>query len=109
MNIISNAIRFTDKGGVTIRVRATAEMFKLAIEDTGPGIAPEDQARIFEAFQQGDNTSTRQKGGTGLGLSISKRFIEMHGGSIEVASTLGLGSTFTIRFPIRVDRQRVAA
>ncbi|MEJ0092013.1 MAG: ATP-binding protein [Methylocella sp.] len=109
LNIISNAIRFTDKGGVMIRARATAEMFELAIEDTGPGIAPEDQARIFEAFQQGDNTSTRQKGGTGLGLSISKRFIEMHGGSIEVASMLGVGSTFTIRLPIRVDRQRVAA
>jgi signal transduction histidine kinase len=109
LNIISNAIKFTDKGGVTIRARARAEMFELAVEDTGPGIAPDDQRRIFEAFQQGDNTSTRQKGGTGLGLSISKRFIEMHGGSIDVTSTIGVGSSFTILLPIRVDQQMVAA
>lgn len=109
LNIVSNALKFTDAGGVTIRARATAENFELVVEDTGPGIAPEDQLRIFEAFQQGDNTSTRRQDGAGLGLSISKRFIEMHGGAIKVASTLGVGSTFTITLPIRVDRQRAAA
>jgi signal transduction histidine kinase len=109
LNIISNAIKFTDKGGVTIRARANGMNFELTVEDTGPGIAPEDQARIFDAFQQGDNTSTRQKGGTGLGLSISKRFVAMHGGAIAVASKLGEGSTFSIILPIRVDQQKAAA
>ncbi|WP_245276348.1 sensor histidine kinase [Methylocapsa aurea] len=109
LNIISNAIKFTDAGGVTVCARAIGEQFELTIEDTGPGIAPEDQARIFEAFQQGDDTSTRQKGGTGLGLSISKRFIEMHGGSIKVASAPGAGSIFSIVLPIRVDQQKAAA
>ena len=109
LNILSNAIKFTDQGGVAINARAVDDMFEIVVTDTGPGIAPEDQARIFEAFQQGDNTSTRQKGGTGLGLSISKRFIEMHGGTISVASKLGEGSTFSIHIPIRVERQRAAA
>ncbi|WOJ88967.1 ATP-binding protein [Methylocapsa polymorpha] len=109
LNIVSNAIKFTDAGGVTIRAHATAENFELVVEDTGPGVAPEDQARIFEAFQQGDNTSTRRQDGAGLGLSISKRFIEMHGGAIKVASTLGVGSTFSIVLPIRVDQQKAAA
>jgi signal transduction histidine kinase len=109
LNMVSNAIKFTDQGGITIRARKSGENFDVSVEDTGPGIAPEDQARIFEAFQQVDNTSTRQKGGTGLGLSISKRFVEMHGGRIEVSSTLGIGSTFRFILPIHVDQQRQAA
>ncbi|MGO9006452.1 MAG: ATP-binding protein [Beijerinckiaceae bacterium] len=64
---------------------------------------------LFEAFQQVDNTITKEKGGTGLGLSISKRFVEMHGGTISVSSTLRQGSTFHIRLPVRVDRQSEAA
>ncbi len=109
LNVLSNAIKFTDEGAVTIHARAVGDMFEIIVKDTGPGIAPEDQARIFEAFQQGDNTSTRLKGGTGLGLSISKRFVEMHGGVISVASKLGEGATFTILIPIRVERQKAAA
>ncbi len=109
LNILSNAIKFTDEGAVTLSVRCEADMFDIAVTDTGPGIAPGDQARIFEAFQQVDNTSTRQKGGTGLGLSISKRFVEMHGGTISVASKQGEGSVFTILIPVRVERQRAAA
>ena len=79
------------------------------MRDTGPGIAPADQARIFEEFQQVDNSSTRQKGGTGLGLSISRRLVEMHGGRIDLESTLGVGSTFSVIVPVRVNEQRQPA
>jgi signal transduction histidine kinase len=109
LNIVGNAIKFTDKGGVMIRARTVDGNFEIAVEDTGPGIAPEDLTRIFEAFQQGDNTHTRAKGGTGLGLSISRRYIEMHGGTLDVVSAPGVGSTFTITLPIRVDQQKAAA
>jgi signal transduction histidine kinase len=71
------------------------------VRDTGPGIAQEHQQRIFEEFQQVDESSTRQKGGTGLGLTISKRIVEMHGGTISVDSVLGSGSTFKVEIPIR--------
>ena len=70
------------------------------MRDSGPGIAAADQAKIFEEFQQVDNTSTREKGGTGLGLAISKRIVEMHGGRISVESQIGKGSTFTIKLPV---------
>ena len=70
--------------------------------DTGPGIAPADQAKIFEEFQQVDNTSTRKKGGTGLGLSISRKIVELHGGRITVESEVGKGSNFKITIPINV-------
>jgi signal transduction histidine kinase len=76
---------------------------------TGPGIAPDDQKRIFEEFQQVDNTSTRHKGGTGLGLSISRRLIDLHGGRIDLESAPGAGSTFHIVVPVRVTGQRNAA
>ena len=68
-----------------------------AIENTGPGIAPQDQGRIFEDFQQVDNTSTRYKGGTGLGLAIARRLVAMHGGQLELTSALGHGSRFTFK------------
>ena len=109
LNIVSNAIKFTDKGGMTISVEAAGSAFRLAVTDTGAGIAPEDQARIFDAFQQVDNTITKEKGGTGLGLSISKRFVEMHGGQIGVTSMPGAGSTFEIIIPIHANGQMEAA
>ncbi len=77
--------------------------------DTGPGIDPADQERIFDAFQQVDNSSTRQKGGTGLGLAISRRIVQMHGGTIAVQSAPGLGSTFRLIVPIRVAEIMEAA
>jgi signal transduction histidine kinase len=101
LNIVGNAIKFSDAGEVEIRACAADGQFKVAVRDSGPGIAPEDQARIFEEFQQVDSSSTRQKGGTGLGLAISKRIIGLHGGSISVESALGAGSTFHIVLPIR--------
>ena len=110
LNIVSNAIKFTDTGSVEVNVGAVNGEFNIAVRDTGPGIAPEDQARIFDEFQQVDSSSTRQKGGTGLGLSISRRLVNLHGGHIDVQSALGEGSTFSIVLPVRVmEQQRPAA
>src|SRR5262249_58317014 len=82
LNLVGNAIKFTDNGKVAITVSAANGSFMVAVCDTGPGISPSDQARIFEEFQQADSSSTRTKGGTGLGLSIAQRIIEMHNGRI---------------------------
>jgi signal transduction histidine kinase len=106
LNLVGNAINFTETGEVGIRVSAEDEAFTIAVSDTGAGIAAEDQQKIFDEFQQADNSSTRAQGGTGLGLAISKRIIEMHGGRLWVESSLGKGSTFWFTLPIRVDRQR---
>jgi signal transduction histidine kinase/CheY-like chemotaxis protein len=102
LNLVGNAIKFTEQGEVAIEVSCSSDAFHLAVRDSGPGIAFVNQSKIFEEFQQGDNTSTRQKGGTGLGLAISKRIVEMHGGRILLDSELGKGSTFTIEIPITV-------
>src|SRR3954468_10055400 len=109
LNLVGNAIKFTDHGSVDISARMVDASFEIAVKDTGPGIAPEDQSKIFEEFQQVDNSSTRQKGGSGLGLAISKRIVEMHGGTIEVQSVLGEGSTFRILIPVRAEEQMEAA
>ena len=109
LNLVGNAIKFTDAGSVTITATAVGDLLELAVTDTGPGIAPADQERIFDAFQQVDNSSTRQKGGTGLGLAISRRIVEMHGGTISVESTLGQGSTFRIRIPLQAGGVMEAA
>jgi signal transduction histidine kinase len=109
LNLVSNAIKFTDTGEVEVRVQAVNGEFNIMVCDTGPGIAPKDQATIFEQFQQIDNTSTRKKGGTGLGLSISRQLVGMHGGRIDLDSTLGVGSTFSIIVPVRVQQQRQPA
>jgi signal transduction histidine kinase len=109
LNLVGNAIKFTDTGSVEVRAEAMDDHFILAVQDTGPGIPPEDQARIFEDFQQVDNSITRQKGGTGLGLAIARRLIAVHGGRIDLESTPGVGSTFIISLPIRAADQRRAA
>jgi signal transduction histidine kinase len=109
LNLVSNAIKFTDTGEVEVHVKAVNGEFNIMVRDTGPGIAAEDQAKIFEQFQQVDNTSTRKKGGTGLGLSISRQLVGMHGGHIDLDSTLGVGSTFNIVVPVRVHQQRQPA
>jgi signal transduction histidine kinase/putative methionine-R-sulfoxide reductase with GAF domain len=103
LNLVGNAIKFTDEGEVEIRAAADNGQFVLTVRDTGPGIAESDQERIFGEFQQIDNTNTRKKGGTGLGLAISKRMVEMQGGTISVESVLGQGSTFRVVLPVCVD------
>jgi signal transduction histidine kinase len=109
INLVGNAIKFTDAGSVHISARVVDGFFEIAVRDTGPGIAPADQTRIFEEFQQVDDSSTRKKGGTGLGLAISRRIVEMHGGDITVESELGKGSTFRVMVPVRAEEQREAA
>jgi signal transduction histidine kinase len=105
LNLVGNAIKFTDSGEIAIEVALADGAFNVAVRDTGPGISPADQAKLFQEFQQADNSITRKKGGTGLGLAISKRIIEMHGGRIWIESTLGQGSTFSFTVPVRVERQ----
>jgi signal transduction histidine kinase len=106
LNLVGNAIKFTEAGEVNIDVKVLDSAFRVAVSDTGPGIAPSDRTKIFEEFQQVDSTSTRKKGGTGLGLSISRRIVEMHGGSIWVDSIPGRGSTFAFTVPLRAERAR---
>jgi signal transduction histidine kinase len=105
LNLVGNAIKFTESGEVAIEALYANCSFNIAVRDSGPGITAADRVKIFEEFQQVDNTLTRQKGGTGLGLAISKRIVEMHGGRILVDSELGKGSTFTITLPVNVGRE----
>lgn len=105
LNLVGNAIKFTDAGEVAIRACAANGSFTVAVQDTGPGIAEIDQGKIFDEFQQVDNSSTRKKTGSGLGLSISKHIVEMHGGRIWVESKLGAGAVFSFTIPVRVERQ----
>ncbi len=109
LNLVGNAIKFTDQGSVEIRAVRQGDVFELAVVDTGLGIKAEDQARIFDEFQQVDDTSTRKKGGTGLGLSISRKIVELHGGRIAVESEVGKGSTFKVTIPINVTPMKDAA
>ena len=98
-NLVGNAIKFTEQGSVLISVASVEETagtitMRFEVADTGVGISPEAQSRIFEEFSQGDGSTTRKHGGSGLGLAISKQLVEMMGGDIHVESTLGAGSTF---------------
>ncbi len=103
LNLVGNAIKFTEKGEVAVRVANSGGEFVVSVADTGPGIAEADRQKIFEEFQQVDSSSTRTKGGTGLGLAIAKRIVELHGGRIWVESTLGKGSTFFFSVPVRAE------
>jgi GAF domain-containing protein len=105
INLVGNAIKFTDAGEVAIKAEANNGLIQVSVCDTGPGISAADQAKLFQEFQQADNAITRKKGGTGLGLAISKRIIEMHGGKIWVESQPGQGSTFAFTLPLIVERQ----
>jgi GAF domain-containing protein len=105
LNLVGNAIKFTDTGEVAIKASAANGSFTVAVRDTGPGIAEPEQAKIFEEFQQADSSITKKKGGTGLGLAIAKRIVELHGGRIWVESSPGHGSTFSFTLPTKVEEQ----
>jgi len=100
VNLVGNAVKFTEKGGVTIDVSYHEKRLQIAVRDTGIGIAEDQQETIFEKFRQHDGQSRRKYGGTGLGLSISRKLIELIGGTVSLESTLGVGSTFTIELTV---------
>jgi signal transduction histidine kinase len=105
LNLMGNAIKFTDAGEVIVKANAENGVFNVSVRDTGPGISAADQAKLFQEFQQADNSITRKKGGTGLGLAISKRIIEMHGGRIWVESDVGKGSVFSFSVPVIAEKR----
>ncbi len=109
LNMVGNALKFTDHGSVTITTAADQDTVTVSVTDTGPGIAPADQAKIFEEFQQADSSTTKEKGGTGLGLAIARQIVEMHGGRMWVESEVGKGATFLFSIPVNVERQAQAA
>jgi len=97
-NLIGNAIKFTDRGKVSVSGRDLGDMIEITVRDTGCGIDPDKLDIIFHGFEQGGNSDDNFKGGTGLGLSITKKLVELHGGTIDVISEFGKGSVFTISF-----------
>jgi signal transduction histidine kinase len=109
LNLVGNAIKFTDSGEVRVIAKAVNGQFNISVTDTGPGIPAEHQTRIFEQFHQVDSSNTKAKGGTGLGLAIAKQIVEMHGGRIWVESTLGNGSTFQMELPTRAELRKLAS
>ena len=105
LNLVSNAARFTERGGITIRAECTDKHVVVSVADTGPGIAPEDAERVFEPFCQGSTDLWRDKGGSGLGLSISKQFVQLHGGRMWFENEAGPGTTFFFELPISAPIQ----
>jgi signal transduction histidine kinase len=102
LNLLSNALKFTPEGGrISVHANVRGGMSQISVTDTGVGIAPEDQAAVFEEFRQVGTTAKKVEG-TGLGLAISRKFIELHGGTIWVTSKVGVGSTFAFTLPTAV-------
>jgi signal transduction histidine kinase len=101
-NMLANAVKFTERGSVSIAAAAAEGWLTVSVVDTGVGITPEAQAYVFDEFRQADSSTTRRYGGTGLGLAISKRLVTLHGGRIWVDSEVGRGSAFHFTLPIRV-------
>ncbi len=101
-NMLANAVKFTERGSVSVSASSAEGWVTISVADTGVGITPEAQAYVFDEFRQADSSTTRRYGGTGLGLAISKRLITLHGGRIWVDSEVGKGSTFHFTLPIRV-------
>ena len=102
LNLLSNAVKFTPEGGrIGINARQTNGAVEISVSDTGIGIAPEDQPKIFEEFRQVGSDYAHKVEGTGLGLTLAKKFVELHGGRIWVESEVGKGSTFSFTLPER--------
>jgi signal transduction histidine kinase/CheY-like chemotaxis protein len=106
INLISNAVKFTNEGGVTCRTRRVGNEIVISVTDSGMGISPEDQPKVFEKFKQVGDTLTDRPKGTGLGLSICKQYVEHHGGRIWVESEIGKGSTFSFTIPLPAEQTR---
>lgn len=105
VNLLHNAIKFTPEGGsIHVTLETDGREAVVSVEDTGIGISAEDQAHIFERFFKADKSRTRSGGGSGLGLSIIQKIVQMHGGSVSVASTLGEGTRMTVRLPVAAAR-----
>ena len=100
LNLVSNAVKFTENGSITLSAKKRDAEILFAVMDTGPGIAPEDQEIVFEPFRQTE-TGIQHAAGTGLGLPISKRLVEAHGGRVWLESVPGEGAAFYVSLPIR--------
>jgi len=114
INLAGNAVKFTERGSVTVHVSVQEETarevaLKFSVRDTGIGIPPEAQARIFDSFSQADQTTTRRFGGTGLGTTIAKQLVELMGGRISLESAVGLGSTFSFELKLEKQAERAGA
>ncbi len=107
-NLLANAVKFTEKGTVEVSVQASGAYLKVIVQDTGIGIAPEAIPHIFDEFRQADGSTSRKYGGAGLGLAIAKKYADLLGGTISVASTVGNGSEFTVSLPLRYPSARTA-
>ncbi len=101
LNLISNAIKFTDHGNVSLRVYVTGQQLNFEVTDTGMGMTPATLAKLFDAYAQGDRTIAKRHGGTGLGLALSMKLARLMGGTIRVESQINIGSTFTVELPLR--------
>src|SRR5262249_20092202 len=108
LNLLSNACKFTKQGEVKLRVKKVVDgrsWIEIAVADTGIGMTPEQQAKLFEEFTQADSSTARQYGGTGAGLAITRKLGRMMGGDVTVTSEPGKGSVFTVRLPGSADSQ----
>lgn len=104
--LIDNAVQFTEEGGrVTIAVKGTADAVQVEVRDTGIGIPPEKQEKVFEPFYQGDQFMGRTQKGAGIGLTLAKRYVELHGGTLQLASEVGRGTTVTVSLPRRLSEK----
>jgi signal transduction histidine kinase len=101
VNLVGNALKFTDRGRVSVSVDATAGEHRVTVRDTGRGISPDDQARIFEPFEQLETLAKKHTPGVGLGLTLVRELVQALGGRVQVESKIGVGSAFTVTLPAR--------
>ncbi|MBS2002201.1 MAG: ATP-binding protein, partial [Cyanobacteria bacterium SZAS LIN-5] len=109
LNLVYNAIKFTAHGGITISIKSENDRTRIQVTDTGIGIAPDVQEKLFQPFVQADGSTTRVYGGTGLGLSICKSLVSLMSGTMGVSSTLGNGATFWVLLPLAQPHSETGA